>query len=147
MLRGPAADRPGAATWAVAAASWLFTLWTPAYATITAVSVIFLYLSYVAPVALGALTYGRSWRRMGPWDLRGWYRPLAAVGVLGAAGLVAIAVQPPNGRAAVALAGMVAALSIGWFGVARRRFSGPPSGLRAVQKPQLGEESDAARAS
>ncbi|HWE35203.1 MAG TPA: amino acid permease [Isosphaeraceae bacterium] len=131
---------PAAAIWAVAAASWLFTLWTPAYATITAVCVILLYLSYVAPTALGALAHGRSWRRMGPWDLRGWYRPLAAVSVLGAAGLVAIGVQPPNGRAAVVLLGMLAALVVGWYGVGRRRFAGPPARLMDAEGAEVAED-------
>ncbi len=71
---------PAAAIWAVAVASWLFTLWTPAYATITAVCTILLYLSYVTPTALGAIALGRSWRRMGPWDLGAWYRPLGGRG-------------------------------------------------------------------
>lgn len=125
---------PGAAIWAVAAASWLFTLWTPVYATITAVCVIFLYLSYVAPTALGAVAYGRAWRRMGPWSLGPWYRPLAVVSVLGCGALVAIGVQPPNERAIVVLVGGLASLVIGWFGVARRRFAGPPAALMEAER-------------
>ena len=120
---------PASAIWAVAIAAWLFTLWTPAYATITAVCVVFLYLSYVVPTALGAITYGQAWRRMGPWDLGPWYRPLAVVSVLGCGALIIIAVQPPNGRAINVLIGMLALLFLGWFGVARRRFAGPPAAL------------------
>ena len=83
--RSPPPPVPAIAVWSVAVASWLFTVWTPIYATITAVCTIFLYLSYVLPTALGALAYGRTWTRMGPWDLGRWYRPLAAVTVLGCA--------------------------------------------------------------
>ena len=132
---------PAAAIWAVAGAAWLFTLWTPAYATITAVCVIFLYLSYVVPTALGAIAYGRAWRRMGPWDLGPWYRPLAFVSVLGCGALVAIGVQPPNERAAVALMGMLALLIVGWFGVERRRFVGPPAALLKAEGSEVVEES------
>jgi amino acid transporter len=120
---------PAAAVWAVAGSTWLFTLWTPAYATITAVCVILLYLSYVAPTALGALEFGRGWRRMGPWDLGRWYRPVAIVSVLGTGALVVIGVQPPNERAVFVLLGILAALVVGWFGSERRRFAGPPAEL------------------
>ena len=120
---------PAVAIWAVAAACWSFTLWTPAYATITAVCVILLYLSYVAPTALGAIAHGRRWRRMGPWDLGSWYRPLAWISVVGGLGLVAIGVQPPNERSAVVLIGIAVALAAGWFGSERRRFAGPPASL------------------
>jgi amino acid transporter len=120
---------PALAVWAVAVASWLFTLWTSAYATITAVCIILLYLSYVAPTALGAIAYGRAWRRMGPWNLGRWYRPLAVVSVLGTGALVAIGVQPPNERAVVVLVGILAALVVGWFGSERQRFAGPPAEL------------------
>ena len=77
----------------------LHALATPVYATITAVCTIFLYISYVVPTALGALAYGRSWTRMGPWDLGRWYRPLAVVNVVGCLLLIAIGMQPPNDRA------------------------------------------------
>ena len=128
---GPART-PAGAIWAVAMASWLFTLWTPAYSTITAVCVMLLYLSYVVPTALGAIALGRSWRRLGPWDLGVWYRPLAVVGVLGTSVLVAIGVQPPNERSAVVLLGMLILLVVGWFGLERRRFTGPPGSLAEV---------------
>ncbi len=120
---------PGPAIWAAAAASWIFTLCTPVYATITAVCVIFLYLSYVLPTALGAIAYGRTWRRMGPWDLGPWYRPLAVASVLGCAALIAIGVQPPNERAMVILLAAIALLAAGWFVSERRRFRGPPDAL------------------
>ena len=65
----PRRRSPAVAIWVVAAASVLFTLHTPVYATITAVCTIFLYISYVLPTALGAWAYGRTWTAMGPWDL------------------------------------------------------------------------------
>jgi amino acid transporter len=125
---------PASAVWAVAGLTWGFTLWTPVYATITAVCVILLYLSYVAPTALGAIAYGRAWRRMGPWELGRWYRPLAVVSVLGCGGLVAIGIQPPNESVAVILVGFLAALVVGWFAVERRRFAGPPAKLMDAEE-------------
>jgi amino acid transporter len=123
----PTFRTPVAAVWAVALASVAFTVYTPVYSTITAVCVLFLYLSYVLPTALGALAYGRTWTRMGPWDLGGWYRPLAAVCVAGCAGLFVIGVQPPNEKALPVVAGFAAALAVGWLAWARRRFPGPPT--------------------
>ena len=73
----PKRRSPAVAIWTVAAASVLFTLHTPVYATITAVCTIFLYVSYVLPCLLGAWAHGRSWTAMGPWNLGRWYRPLA----------------------------------------------------------------------
>ena len=122
----PVTQAPAAAVWAVAGAAWLFTVWTPFYSTITAVCTIFLYLSYVLPTALGALAFGRTWKRMGPWDLGRAYRPLAAVSVLGCLGLTAVAVQPPNALSGWVVGGSLAALAAVWFGGVRRRFAGPP---------------------
>jgi len=117
---------PAHAVWSVAAAAWLFTIWTPFYATITAVCVIFTDVSYVLPVALGAWAYGRTWTRMGPWDLGPWYRPLAGVALVGCVGLTAVGMHPPNGRAAWVVGGTLALLGAVWFGGERRRFAGPP---------------------
>jgi uncharacterized membrane protein YphA (DoxX/SURF4 family) len=71
---------------------------------------------------------------MVPWDLGAWYRPLAIVSEVGCGALVAIGVQPPNERAFVALAGMLALLVVGWLGVERRRFAGPPAALLDAER-------------
>jgi amino acid transporter len=117
---------PAAAVWTVAAAAWLFTIWTPVYATITAVCTIFLYISYVLPTALGARAHGRTWTEMGPWNLGRWYHPLAVLSVLGCSALVIIGMQPPNERSVVVVGGALAALALLWFGRERHRFAGPP---------------------
>ena len=62
----PRRRSPAVAIWMVAVASFLFTIHTPVYATITAVCTIFLYLSYVLPTALGAWAYGRTWTAWAP---------------------------------------------------------------------------------
>jgi amino acid transporter len=123
----PAHGTPVLAVWGMAALAVLFTLSTPVYATITAVCTIFLYISYVLPTALGAVAYGRTWTRMGPWSLGGWFRPLAAISVVGCALLIAIGMQPPYDRAGWIVAGSLVALSIVWLALERRRFQGPPA--------------------
>jgi amino acid transporter len=120
---------PPVAVWGVAVASVAFTAYTPVYTTITAVCVIFLYVSYVVPTAIGLLAHGRWWTTFGPWTLGAWFRPLAVVSVAACVGLIVIGVQPPNDQAAYVVAGMVLLLTVGWFGYARRTFPGPPRGV------------------
>jgi amino acid transporter len=136
-LVGPGRS-PTVAIWTVAVASWLFTLSTPAYATITSVCVILLYISYTIPTALGAVAYRRRWRRMGPWDLGSWYRPLAVASLVGSLGLVAIGVQPPNERAVGVLVAIAATLALGWTCSERRRFVGPPATMMGLCPRPIG---------
>jgi len=128
---------PVHAIWAVAGLSVLFTVYTPVYSTITAVCVIFLYVSYVLPAALGFWARGKTWTVVGPWSVGRLYKPLAAVSVMGCALLIVIGVQPPNEKALPIVAGAVR-LSLGvWFGLERRRFQGPPQGVM-IQARQRG---------
>lgn len=122
---------PPVAIWAVSAAAVAFTLYSPVYTTITAVCVIFLYVSYVLPTAIGFFAHGRWWTEFGPWQLGRWFRPLAVVSVLGCAGFIVIGMQPPNEKAAIVVGGVLAALALGWYGFARRTFPGPPRGTMA----------------
>ena len=116
---------PVAAIWAVALAAVLFTVYTPVYSTMTAVCTIFLYVSYVIPTSLGALRGGQAVAGA-PWSLGPWYRPLAAVSVLGSLFLIGVGMQPPNQSAVFVVGGMSALLAVVWFGLERRRFPGPP---------------------
>ncbi|MGL5096257.1 MAG: amino acid permease, partial [Planctomycetia bacterium] len=118
---------PTAAIWTVAGAAVAFTLYTPFYDTIAAVCVIFLYLSYVLPTLLGLFAYGRSWTVMGPWDVGGWFRPLAVVSALGCLGLVVIGMAPPNEKAAWVVGGVLLFLTAFWLLRERTSFRGPPS--------------------
>jgi amino acid transporter len=117
---------PAPAVWLVATLAWLFTVRLAFYSTITAVCIIFLYVSYVLPTALGALALGRTWTRTGPFHLGRWFRPLAAIGVVGCVGLIGIGCQPPNESSAWVVGGTSIAMTAAWFGVERRRFAGPP---------------------
>ncbi len=117
---------PAHAIWAVSFAAIVFTLYTPVYETITAVCTIFLYISYIIPTGLGAWAYKRSWKRMGPWTLGAWYRPLAFLGACGCLALLVISVQPPNEKALWILGGFTLVLTAFWIGGVRSRFPGPP---------------------
>lgn len=127
---------PVIAIWAVAATCVLFTMYTPVYETITVVCVIFLYVSYMLPTVLGLAAYGRWWTTMGPWDIGGWFRPLAILNVVGCVGMMVIGMQPPNDKAAWIVGGTVILLAAGWFGFARRAFPGPPVNVVDWQKKE-----------
>lgn len=117
---------PVPAIWASGILSVLFTVYTPVYSTITAVCVIFLYVSYIIPAVLGLRAYGRTWTVMGPFHIGGWYRVLSAVCVLGCGLLIGIGIQPPNDAALWIVLGALALTALVWFGFERRRFVGPP---------------------
>lgn len=125
---------PDVAIWLVSSAAVLFTVYTPVYSTITAVCTIFLYVSYVLPTAIGFVAHGSWWTQFGPWSIGRWYRPLAALSVLGCVGLIVIGMQPPNEKALVIVGVAVGLLLVGWHGYARRRFPGPPHGVLTLQR-------------
>ncbi len=125
---------PPYAIWVVSIASVLFAVCTPVYSTIITVCTLFLYISYVVPIALGFCAHGRSWTRMGPWHLGRLYRPLAVVCVAGGGLLIAVGMAPPNDKAAWVVGAAVAVLAGVWFGFERRRFRGPPQGLLVQQR-------------
>ncbi len=117
---------PVRAIWAVALLSVAFTVYTPAYETISVVCAVLLYLSYVLPTALGLWAYGRTWTQRGPWHLGVWYRPLAALAVLVDAILLLVGLLEPTGRARWTLAAALLLLALTWWGHQRRHFRGPP---------------------
>lgn len=114
--------------WFVAFAAILLTACVH-YAAIAAVCAVLLYVSYVLPTALGVVSFGRRWTKLGPWHLGKWYRPLAVIATLGTCGLLVIGVQPPNEIALKIIGGLLAVLAIRWFLWDRQRFVGPPEVL------------------
>jgi amino acid transporter len=120
---------PSIAIWTACLLTVAFTVYTPVYSTITAVCVIFLYLSYVMPTLMGVLSYGKTWVKMGPWNIGAFYRPIAVVSLLGCALLMFVAVQPPNDKALLFTVLAAALAAIVWFTLERRRFQGPPQGV------------------
>jgi amino acid transporter len=116
---------PAQAVWTVAGLALLFMAFVP-YSAIAACCAVFLYISYVLPIAAGFLAHGRTWTKMGPWCLGRWYRPLALISVAGCLGLLVIGVQPPNEIALKILTGTGVLMLIAWLAFERNRFQGPP---------------------
>lgn len=125
---------PVPAVWVSAVLTVSFTIYANVYSTITSVCVIFLYLSYLLPVALGVWAHGRSWTKMGPWDLGPAFKPIAVVSSLLCLVLLYLTVQPPNEKALVFTVGSLVLAGVVWFGLERRRFQGPPLTLDEIQR-------------
>ncbi|WP_343715940.1 amino acid permease [Inquilinus sp.] len=124
----PTFRTPVAAIWTGAILAVLFTAYTPVYTTVVSVTVIFLFISYGLPIALGAIAYGRTWTQMGPWSLGGAYRLVALLCVLSVILIFVIGVQPPNDKALWITIAFLVLTALVWFGLERRRFQGPPIG-------------------
>jgi amino acid transporter len=123
----PRRQTPVFAIWTTALLTLGSTAYAPVYSTLTAACVVFLYLSYVMPTVVGLRALGRTWTRMGPFDLgRRLYRGLGALAIAGVALVVWIGVQPPNEKALWVTAAMATVLLAAWWLGVRRRFRGPP---------------------
>ncbi len=117
---------PATAIWVSTVLAVLFCAYTPVYGAIAAASVIFLYLSYTIPTALGFFTYGTTWTQTGPFSLGHWYKPLAIIAAVGCACLVVISMIPPYQMNVITLGGTLLLMAAVWWAAERKRFTGPP---------------------
>ncbi len=118
---------PVAAIWTTAALALASTLYAPAYSTLTTACVIFLYISYVMPTAAGFFTFGKTWTKMGPFNIGATaFKALAVVSVLGVLVLVWIGIQPPNDKALTVTLATIGLLVVAWWLGVRKSFRGPP---------------------
>lgn len=109
---------------------------TNLYTIVVNSTLVFLFLSFTIPIALGMLTYGgQKWPRPGPWSLgSGLFRLFALLSVLGMVLIVFIAVQPPNENVLWITVGFLVLAAVIWFAVENRRFAGPPIGNEIVRR-------------
>jgi amino acid transporter len=131
----PTHRTPVAAIWTAAVLAVLFTAETSVYSTIVSVTVIFLYISYGVPIALGLFAYGKTWTRMGPWNMGAWFKVVAVLCILIDVLIFYVGVQPPNDKALWITVVFLAVTAAVWFGLERRRFQGPPVG-EMIQRRQ-----------
>lgn len=123
----PAHGVPVIAIWSVAVLTVLSTLYAPAYSTLTTACVIFLYISYVMPTAVGIFAYGKTWTKMGPFNLGGpLYRVLGVISVLFVLVVIYAGIQPPNDKALPVTGITALLLVVAWFAGMRKVFAGPP---------------------
>jgi amino acid transporter len=117
---------PVAAIWTGAVLSFIATLYAPAFAVLSAGCAVFLYISYLMPIAAGYFAEGKSWTHKGPFNLRQWSRPIAILGFLGGLVLVYVGSKPPFEKVGYLVVGLAVVLTIVWFAGEARRFQGPP---------------------
>jgi amino acid transporter len=91
------------------------------------VTVIFIFLSYGLPIFLGLFAYGKTWTKMGPWDMGPAYKVVAVLALLAVCVIFYLGVQPPNDAALWITVVFLAITAVVWFGFERRRFKGPPA--------------------
>jgi len=121
---------PGAAIWVGAVfclvLGWVCGADTNAYLVLASGCAVFLYVSYIMPIAAGVLVEGKRWTKKGPFDLGAWSRPIGVLAVIGGGVLIFVGFQPPYALVGKFLAGAVVVLVVVWFAVERKRFPGPP---------------------
>lgn len=145
---------PVAAIWTASTLSVLFVWFTsaitiagtPAYSIVVSCTVIFLFLSFAVPIALGLVAIGGpKWPRMGPWNMGiAAYRVVAVLSILAMALIFYIGVQPPNDWALAITVGFVLLSFVLWFGFESKRFQGPPVGDQIARRQAAIREAERA---
>jgi amino acid transporter len=126
---------PVAAIWTGAALAVAFVAYAKVYTTVVSVTSIALYLSYAMPIAAGLFAYGRSWTKMGPWDMGPSFRIVAVLCMAISLFIFYIGVQPPNDLALWVLLWVFGITAVVWVALEMRRFKGPPIGAE-IEKRQ-----------
>ncbi len=138
---------PVAAIWTGAILEFLF-VWmaqtvsvggTNIYTIVVNATLIFLFLSFTVPIAIGFFVIGTpKWPKMGPWNMGiPLYRLCAILSVLGMVLIVFIAIQPPNDKVIWITLGFLALTAIIWVLFENRRFQGPPQGELIAERQAL----------
>ncbi|MEO8530094.1 MAG: amino acid permease [Deltaproteobacteria bacterium] len=150
----PRLRAPVASVWAASTLAVLF-VWltsavtiadTPAYSIVVSCTVIFLFLSFSIPIALGFLTIGGpKWPHMGQWNMGiGAFKVVAILSILAMGLIFFIGVQAPNDWALEITIGFVVLAVIIWFAVENRRFMGPPTGDEIASRRAMIQAAEAA---
>ena len=127
---------PTGAIWLTVVLSVLVTLYSSAYLALSAGCAVFLYISYVMPVAAGFFAIGKSWNEFGPFKLGKLFKPLAVISVTGVVILLFLGLQPPNDIVTNYFVGVIVLLVAGWFLYEKKHFRGPPMGVEIDRRQQ-----------
>lgn len=131
---------PGAAIWVgslfCCVLGWVCGADASAYIVLASGCAVFLYVSYIMPIAAGVLAEGKRWTKKGPFNLGMWSKPIGVLAVLGGGVLAFVGFQPPYALVGKFLAGTMVFLVAVWFLFERKRFPGPPLSEADVAKRQ-----------
>ena len=119
---------PTIAIWVSAALAFISCLYGQAFTVLAAGCAVFLYISYIMPVAAGILAEGKTWKEKGPFNLGQLSKPNAVLAILGGLVLIWVGFQPPNQLVGYLVVGLLVFMGIYWFAFERTRFAGPPTG-------------------
>lgn len=109
---------------------------TPAYSIVVSCTVIFLFLSFALPIALGFVAIGTpKWSKMGPWSMGvTGYRLVSVLVIVSMAVIFYIGIQPPNDWALPITVGFLVLTAIVWLAFENKRFKGPPIGDEVARR-------------
>ncbi|MEQ1880336.1 MAG: amino acid permease [Burkholderiales bacterium] len=120
---------PVNAIWWGAILSIVATLYGGAFAVLSTGCAVFLYLSYLMPVAAGLRAeINGSWTTKGPFHLGGASKLVAVLAIIGCALLIFVGVQEPYEKVGYLIVAMLVAMIVIWVAFESRRFKGPPIG-------------------
>jgi amino acid transporter len=120
---------PAPAIWLSVAIAFAATISSGTYAVVTSISVIGLYIAYIAPVYLAWRARG-SFREVprGPWHLGRFGSAINLVAIVWVVFITMILAIPDNMRAGKTIAGLTVALLAWYLATERHRFRGPAFG-------------------
>ena len=120
---------PVNAIWWGGVLSIVATLYGNAFVVLSTGCAVFLYLSYMMPVAAGLRAEMKgTWTTKGPFHLGAASKIVAVLAIIGCALLIFVGVQPPNEKVGYLIIAMLIVMAIIWVGFEVRRFKGPPIG-------------------
>ncbi len=120
---------PVNAIWWGAILSIIATLYGDAFVVLSTGCAVFLYLSYLMPVAAGLRAeINGTWTTKGPFQLGGASKIVALLAIIGCALLIFVGVQPPNQKVGILILIMLVVMAVIWVSFESRRFKGPPIG-------------------
>jgi amino acid transporter len=117
--------------------AFLSCLYGGAFLVLATGCVVFLYISYVIPVAAGIFAEGKTWKTKGPFDLGALSKPNAVLAIIGGLVLAWVGFQPPNQLVGYLVVGLIVFLIVLWFASERTRFKGVPEGERIVERQKM----------
>ena len=103
---------------------------TNIYTIVVNATLIFLFLSFTVPIAIGFFVIGTpKWPKMGPWNMGiPLYRLFALLSVLGMVIIIFVAIQPPNDKVLYITVAFLLLAAVIWVVFENWRFKGPPMG-------------------
>jgi amino acid transporter len=120
---------PVNAIWWGAILSIIATLYGDAFVVLSTGCAVFLYISYVMPIAAGLLAEIKgSWSKKGPFTLGAASKLVSVFAIIGCGLLIFVGVQPPNEKVGYLTIAMLVAMLAIWVAFESRRFQGPPIG-------------------